>query len=107
MAVKLRLMRMGKKKQPTYRVVAADSRAPRNGGFIEIVGTYQPRHEPSIVDVDDEKVLKWLRNGAKPTETVEKILRASGTWALFESGADAPAPAAEEPAADEPVAAES
>lgn len=92
MAVKLRLMRMGKKKQPTYRVVAADSRAARNGGFIEIVGTYQPRQEPSAIKIDDEKALKWLRNGAKPTETVEKLLRACGTWALFESGASAPAP---------------
>jgi small subunit ribosomal protein S16 len=87
-AVKLRLMRMGKKKQPTYRVVAADSRSPRNGRFIEIVGTYQPRLEPSGVIVDDEKVLKWLRNGAQPTEAVEKILKISGTWDAFK-GADA------------------
>lgn len=83
MAVKLRLMRMGKKKQPTYRIVAADSRAPRDGRFIEIVGTYQPRLEPSGVVVDDEKALKWLRQGAQPTETVEKILKISGTWAMF------------------------
>ena len=74
MAVKLRLMRMGKKKQPTYRVVAADSRAPRDGRFIEIVGTYQPRLEPSGINIDNEKALKWLRNGAKPTDTVEKLL---------------------------------
>lgn len=103
MAVKLRLMRMGKKKQPTYRVVAADTRAPRNGRFIEIVGTYQPRREPSVINIDDAKALRWLRDGAKPTETVEKLLKASGTWALFESGAEAPAPT--EAAADEPVAA--
>ena len=83
MAVKLRLMRMGKKKQPTYRIVAADSRSPRNGRFIEIVGTYQPRLEPSGVSVDDEKVLKWLRNGAKPTEAVEKLLKITGTWDAF------------------------
>ena len=81
-------MRMGKKKQPTYRIVAADSRSPRNGRFIEIVGTYQPRLEPSGVIVDDEKVLKWLRNGAQPTEAVEKILKISGTWDAFKgSGA--------------------
>ena len=85
MAVKLRLMRMGKKKQPTYRVVAADSRSPRDGRFIEIVGTYAPRGkstaEPeAIVDIDNAKALKWLRQGAKPTERVEKLLKASGAW---------------------------
>ncbi len=83
MAVKLRLMRMGKKKQPTYRIVAADSRSPRNGRFIEIVGTYQPRLEPSGVSIDDEKALKWLRNGAQPTEAVEKLLKINGTWDSF------------------------
>ena len=67
MAVRLRLMRTGKKKQPTYRVVAADSRSPRDGRFIEIVGTYQPRLEPSGIIIDNEKALKWLRNGAQPT----------------------------------------
>jgi len=84
-AVKLRLMRMGKKKQPTYRVVAADSRSPRDGRFIEIVGTYAPRGkstaEPdAIIDIDNTKALKWLRQGAQPTERVEKLLRASGAW---------------------------
>ncbi len=81
--VRLRLMRMGKKKQPTYRIVAADSRSPRNGRFIEIVGTYEPRREPSVIDVDNEKALKWLRNGAKPSERVEKLLRISGAWDDF------------------------
>lgn len=83
MAVKLRLMRMGKKKQPTYRVVAADSRSPRNGRFIEIVGTYQPRLEPSGVIIDNDKALKWLRNGAQPTDTVERLLKISGAWDEF------------------------
>ena len=83
MAVKLRLMRMGKKKQPTYRVVAADSRSPRNGRFIEIVGTYQPRQDPSVVNIDNEKALKWLRNGAQPTDTVERLLKISGAWDEF------------------------
>ena len=87
MAVKLRLARMGKKKQPTYRIVAADSRSPRNGRMIEIIGTYQPRLEPSGVLVDEEKALKWLRNGAQPTEAVRKILVATGVWATFEGGA--------------------
>jgi small subunit ribosomal protein S16 len=90
-AVKLRLMRMGKKKQPTYRVVAADSRSPRNGRFIEIVGTYQPRLEPSGVLIDNEKVLKWLRNGAKPTDTVQRLLKISGAWDEFQGKAPATA----------------
>jgi small subunit ribosomal protein S16 len=82
-AVKLRLMRMGKKKQPTYRVVAADSRSPRNGRFIEVVGTYEPRLEPSGVTIDNEKAVAWLRKGAQPTDTVEKLLKLSGAWDEF------------------------
>ena len=83
MAVKLRLMRMGKTKQPTYRVVATDSRSPRDGRFIEIVGTYRPREEPSGIEIDNEKVLKWLRNGAQPTERVQTLLKISGAWDEF------------------------
>jgi small subunit ribosomal protein S16 len=83
MAVKLRLMRMGKTKQPTYRVVAADSRSPRDGRFIEILGTYQPRAEPSNVNIDNDKAVAWLRNGAQPTEQVEKLLKISGAWEQF------------------------
>ncbi len=85
MAVKIRLMRMGKKKQPTYRVVAADSRSPRDGRFIEILGTYQPRQEPSGVLIDNAKVVRWLQQGAQPTETVEKLLKISGAWDEFQS----------------------
>jgi small subunit ribosomal protein S16 len=96
-AVKLRLMRMGKKKQPTYRIVAADSRSPRNGRFIEIVGTYQPRLDPSGILIDTEKAVKWLRNGAKPTETVEKLLRITGAWDEF-TGTTSPAAALAAPA---------
>ena len=88
MAVKLRLMRMGKKKQPTYRVVAADSRSPRDGRFIEIVGTYDPRAEPSLVKIDRAKVDKWLATGAQPTETVAKLLKIAQAEA--EAGAAAP-----------------
>jgi len=84
-AVKLRLMRMGKKKQPTYRVVAADGRAPRDGRFIEIVGTYEPRAEPSVVKIDNEKAVAWLRKGAQPTERVEKLLKLSGAWDEFQA----------------------
>jgi small subunit ribosomal protein S16 len=83
MAVKLRLMRMGKKKQPTYRIVAADSRSPRDGRFIEILGTYQPRAEPSIIQIDGAKAARWIAQGAQPTETVAKLLKQSGA---LESG---------------------
>ena len=83
MAVKLRLMRMGKKRQPTYRVVAADSHSPRDGRFIEIVGTYQPRADPSVVLIDNERAVSWLKKGAQPTETVRKILVISGAWDEF------------------------
>ena len=106
MAVKLRLMRMGKKKQPTYRLVAADARSPRNGRFIEIVGTYRPREEPSGLTVDNVKAVHWLREGAKPTERVEKLLKISGAWEHFENGTtpepvvkDAPVTADAAPAA--------
>ncbi|MBW8826295.1 MAG: 30S ribosomal protein S16 [Acidobacteria bacterium] len=83
MAVKLRLMRMGKTKQPTYRVVAADGRSPRDGRFIEIVGTYEPRKEPSAIVIDNAKAVGWLRKGAQPTERVQKLLEQSGAWAEF------------------------
>ena len=82
-AVKLRLMRMGKKKQPTYRVVAADSRSPRDGRFIEVLGFYNPRTDPSEIDIDNDKAVGWLRNGAKPTERVQKLLTLSGAWSEF------------------------
>ena len=93
MAVKLRLMRMGKTKQPTYRVVAADSRSPRNGRFIEIVGTYEPLQEPSRINIDNAKAVAWLRKGAQPTDRVESILKISGAWDEFKGVAPA-APAA-------------
>ena len=80
MAVKLRLMRMGKKKQPTYRLVAADGRSPRDGRFIEILGTYEPRLEPSGIKIDNEKAIAWLKQGAQPTETVQKLLKVTGAW---------------------------
>lgn len=86
MAVKLRLMRFGKTKQPTYRVVAADSRSPRDGRFIEILGQYNPRNEPSVVNIDNAKAVKWLKDGAQPTERVQKLLEISGAWAEFTAG---------------------
>ncbi|HAP77115.1 MAG TPA: 30S ribosomal protein S16 [Acidimicrobiaceae bacterium] len=83
MAVKLRLTRVGKTKQPQYRIVAADSRSPRDGRFIQIVGTYNPRTEPSTLNVDNAKAVKWLMDGAQPTERVKKLLEISGAWAEF------------------------
>jgi len=85
-AVKLRLMRMGKKKQPTYRVVAADSRSPRDGRFIEIIGTYEPRKEPTAINIDNAKAVGWLKKGAQPTDRVADILRKSGAWDEFKGG---------------------
>ena len=85
--VKLRLMRMGKKKQPTYRIVAADSRSPRNGRFIEILGHYDPRRGEgglATISVDNDKAVAWLRKGAQPTETVGKLLKISGAWDDFQ-----------------------
>jgi small subunit ribosomal protein S16 len=93
-AVKLRLMRMGKKKQPTYRVVAADSRSPRDGRFIEIVGVYDPRPDPSAIRIDNDKAVDWLRKGAQPTESVRKLLEISGAWGTFRGEASSE-PAAE------------
>ena len=78
MAVKLRLMRMGKKKQPTYRIVAADSRSPRDGRFIEVVGTYAPRAEPSTILIDNDKAVAWLAKGAQPTDRVLRLLDGLG-----------------------------
>ena len=85
MSVKIRLMRMGKTKQPSYRVVVADSRSPRDGRNIETIGHYGPRQDPSLVDIDGEKALAWLRKGAQPTEQVQKLLTVTGVWAQFES----------------------
>jgi small subunit ribosomal protein S16 len=83
MAVKLRLTRIGKKKQPQYRIVAADARSPRDGRFIEILGHYDPRQDPSALTVDNAKAVKWLSQGAQPTERVAKLLEVSGAMAEF------------------------
>ena len=118
-------MRMGKKKQPTYRVVAADKRKARNGKFIEVIGFYDPKQDPSVIEIENEKAVHWLNNGAQPSERVEKLLKISGAWDDFKglpegtSVTDAPvaeskpsrkaqeaAKAAEEPAAEEPAAEE-
>ena len=77
MAVKIRLKRIGAKKTPFYRVVVADSRFPRDGRFIEEIGTYNPLTDPSEIKIDGEKVKKWIANGAQPTDTVKKLLKIS------------------------------
>ena len=78
MAVKIRLRRMGAKKAPFYRVVVADSRSPRDGRFIEEIGTYNPLIDPPAIDIDAEAAKKWIANGAQPTDTVRSILKKSG-----------------------------
>ncbi len=78
MAVKIRLRRMGKKKLPYYRIIVADSRAPRNGRFIEELGTYDPNKDPSEFKINEEAAKKWLANGAQPTETVGKLFKIAG-----------------------------
>ncbi|MCL2632994.1 MAG: 30S ribosomal protein S16 [Oscillospiraceae bacterium] len=78
MAVKIRLRRMGAKKAPFYRIVVADSRFPRDGRFIEEVGYYDPTKNPSVISVDGDKVQKWLKDGAQPTDTVKRILKTKG-----------------------------
>ena len=83
MAVKLRLLRMGAKKAPFYRIVAADSRAPRDGRFIELLGTYDQRTNPAKVTIKEEEVLKWLNNGAQPSDTVKYLLSKEGIIKKF------------------------
>lgn len=84
MSVKIRLARVGKKNYPVYRVVVADSRSPRNGKFIEIIGQYLPMQTPSAVTIDSEKAVKWLKEGAVPSDTAQKLLRQTGTWSEFD-----------------------
>jgi small subunit ribosomal protein S16 len=118
LAVKIRLMRVGKKKQPSYRVVVSDARSPRDGRFIEVLGQYAPRAEPSVVSIDSDRALHWLRVGAQPTEQVGKLLEITGVWAAYKAavGKDAvakpkaktpkPKPAEPEPAPAAAVATE-
>lgn len=81
MAVKIRLKRMGAKKAPFYRVVVADARSPRDGRFVEEIGYYNPTTEPSTIKLDEEKVQQWIKNGAKPTNTVERLIAQAGITA--------------------------
>jgi small subunit ribosomal protein S16 len=122
--VRIRLRRVGKRKQPVYRVVVADQRAPRDGRFIEVIGQYKPLEDPSVISFDTDKALEWLRKGAKPSDSVTALLKRTGIWSTFvadkgpakkppprkkaaaaRARADAAAKAAEEPAAPAPKAA--
>ena len=85
MAVKLRLKRMGAKQRPFYRIVAADSRSPRDGRFIETIGTYNPIANPAEIKIDKELALKWLNNGAQPTDTVKNLFKTEGIMAEYAS----------------------
>ena len=78
MAVKIRLARIGSKKNPVYRVVVADARSPRDGRFLEIVGRYNPQMSPSLIEIDDAKVQEWIAKGAQPTDPVKRLLKAKG-----------------------------
>lgn len=101
--VKIRLMRVGKTKQPMFRVVVADSRSPRDGRIIESIGHYHPRQEPSLVNIDNERALYWLQRGAQPSDSVRHLLRISGAWTDFTGEPQKVAPGAGDGAAS-PVA---
>jgi small subunit ribosomal protein S16 len=83
MPVKIRLTRMGKKKQPSYRVVVMDSRKQRDGKYIEQIGRYDPRQDPSLIEIDNARAVDWLQKGAQPTERAQKLLEISGAWTEF------------------------
>jgi len=98
LAVRLRLRRVGKKKMPFYHIVAADSRAARNGKFLEVIGRYDPLKNPMVISTMDERVFHWLRNGALPTDTVRSLLQRTGLWmkwSMTRKGMDAAAIATE------------
>ncbi|MCT4386758.1 30S ribosomal protein S16 [Leuconostoc pseudomesenteroides] len=110
MAVKIRLKRMGAKKRPFYRVVIADSRSPRDGRFIETVGTYNPIAQPAEIKLDEDKILSWLGNGAQPSDTVRNLLSNAGILAKYNDSKSGKKPAAKsakkaaaKPATDEPT----
>lgn len=83
MAVRIRLRRMGKTKRPFYRVVVADQRSPRDGRFIENIGRYHPLDDPSVIEIDEERALHWLRVGAQPSNTVKVLMTKTGIWEKF------------------------
>ena len=85
MAVKIRLSRQGRKKAPFYRLVVADERSPRDGKFIELIGTYNPMTDPATVNINEERALYWLKNGALPSDTARGLLKKQGIWERFKA----------------------
>ena len=85
MSVRIRLTRIGKKKEPHYRVIVADQRSPRDGKFIEIIGKYKPLEDPSLIEIDEERAIEWLRKGAQPSDAVAVLLRKVGIWERFQT----------------------
>ena len=83
MAVKIRLKRLGKKKQPVYRVVVSDARTARDGNYIDAIGFYDPRQDPSVIEIENDKAVEWLGKGAQPTEAAKKLLEISGAWTQY------------------------
>jgi small subunit ribosomal protein S16 len=100
--VKIRLMRLGKRKQPYFRVVVADSRSPRDGRIIENIGKYHPRAHPSVIEIDDERAMHWLQNGAQPSDPVKVLLQKTGIWERF-TGEAPPPPKPEKPPKQAPA----
>jgi small subunit ribosomal protein S16 len=96
-SVRIRLRRMGAKKQPFYRVVVTDSRSPRDGRFLDTIGTYDPRTEPVAIDIDRAKTLKWLAEGALPTDSARSLLSQAGIWQEFRGHGAIPIGPASEP----------
>jgi small subunit ribosomal protein S16 len=90
--VRIRLMRVGKKKQPSYRVVVADARSPRDGRIIEAIGHYAPREDPSVIAIDTDRAVHWLQQGAQPSDQAKKLMQISGAWAAFTGEAPPPPP---------------
>ena len=86
MAVKIRLSRQGRKKAPFYRLVVADERSPRDGKFIELIGTYNPMTDPASVNINEERALYWLKEGALPSDTARGLLKKQGIWDKFKAG---------------------
>ncbi|MEX1280659.1 MAG: 30S ribosomal protein S16 [Acidimicrobiia bacterium] len=103
MAVKIRLKRMGKRKQPVYRVVVSDSRKARSADYIEAIGFYDPRQEPSLIEIENERAVDWLSKGAQPTEAARKLLEISGAWTDFKIARGEVLTVGASPAAEEPM----
>jgi small subunit ribosomal protein S16 len=105
-AVRIRLRRIGKKKQPQYRLVVAEGSAPRDGRFIEVIGHYDPRADPAAVSVNEERALHWLRHGAQPSESARSLLRRVGLWEKFTGEPEPPRPLPPKAAAPESAVSE-